>query len=425
MNTKLAITTTALVVTGLTLGAYYRKGSAAAPAFTTARVERGSVVDAVGATGSLEAVTTVQVGTQVSGTVEALYADFNSIVRRGQVIARLETSLFQTHVEQEQANLVRAEADRERLLVSLSDADTKLRRAIELSERQLIPAVDLEAAEVARRSAEAQLRSAEAQVTQAAAALNQVRVNLQKTVIASPIDGIVIARNVDIGQTVAASLQAPTLFVIAADLSKMRVNASIDEADVGRVRPGQPVTFRVDAFPEEEFEGRVSQVRLSPVVQQNVVTYAAVIDVPNPELKLKPGMTATVSIEVARRDGVLRVSESALRYQPTAEIFAALGQATPEGNSSAARKSGSTDRGGPVWRYDGGRLASLAVRPGLSDGRFIEVTGEGLEEGIELVTAVNLGEALAARPVTGNAVTAGNPLLGPQRRPGPAGGAAR
>lgn len=300
------------------------------PTVATALVTRGDIVETVGATGTLQAVTTVQVGTQVSGTIQSLNADFNSLVRKGQVLARLDPSLFQTQIEQSRANLIRAQADLERLRVALADAQTKLNRARELSARSLIPRTELETAEVNVRSAEAQIRSSEAQVTQAQASLNQTQVNIEHTVITAPIDGLVISRNVDVGQTVAASMQAPTLFVLAADLTKMQVVANLDESDVGRIRPNQPVTFRVDAYPNDTFRGTVSQVRLEPKVQQNVVTYATVIDVPNDGLKLKPGMTANVSVEIARATNVLRIPNAALRFRPTNEIFTALGQAPPE-----------------------------------------------------------------------------------------------
>src|SRR5688572_16024628 len=313
---------------GLAYYTYTRK--APAPTVTTAPVTRGDIVDTVGATGTLQALTTVQVGTQVSGTIQALYADFNSLVKKGQVLARLDPSLFQTQIEQARANLIRAQADLDRLKVGLDDARTKLARAQELSSRQLIPASDLETAQVNVRSIDAQIRSSEAQVTQARASLNQNDVNLQHTVIAAPIDGLVISRNVDVGQTVAASMQAPTLFVLAADLTKMQVVANLDESDVGRIRPGQRVAFRVDAYPADDFDGTVTQVRLQPIVQQNVVTYATVIDVPNPALKLKPGMTANVNVEIAKRTNVLRIPNAGLRFRPTNEIFAALGQTPPD-----------------------------------------------------------------------------------------------
>jgi HlyD family secretion protein len=327
---KLIVSLIAIIAIGISVGAYYNlKRAGVAPEVTTGKITRGSVVDTVGATGTLEAVTTVQVGSQVSGTVKDLYADFNSIVHQGQVIARLDPSLLQTQIEQQKANLIRAEADVERLRVSLDDAKVKLTRAEDLSKRNLIPQSDLETAQVNARSTEAQLRSSEAQLTQARASLNQAQVNLEHTVITAPIDGIVISRNVDVGQTVAASMQAPTLYLIAADLAKMQVNASIDEADVGRIRPGQVVRFRVDAYPTEEFRGTVSQVRLQPVVVQNVVTYTTVIDVPNQQLKLKPGMTANVTIEIARADNVLRVPAAALRFRPNADMFMALNLPVP------------------------------------------------------------------------------------------------
>ena len=319
------------------------------PEVSTVNLARGDVVDTVGATGALEAVTTVQVGSQVSGIIEALHADFNSIVRAGDVIARLEPSLFESQVEQARANLARSEADVQRLRVALEDAQTQLRRSEELAARDLISESELEASQVAVRSAEAQLRSAEAGVIQSRASLSQSEVNLGHTVITAPIDGIVIARQVDVGQTVAASMSAPELFIIAADLTKMQVIANIDESDVGRIRPGQPVTFTVDAYAAEEFDGTVSQIRLEPVVLQNVVTYATVIDVPNNDLRLKPGMTATVTLEISRRENVLRVPNSALRFRPAPDMFAVLNQPVPEVLQRGAGGTG----GGPGGRPGG------------------------------------------------------------------------
>jgi HlyD family secretion protein len=343
---KKAIVTLLVVgVIGGSAYAYYHYKETG-PKFTvsSATVSRGDIVDTVGATGTLQAVTTVQVGTQVSGTISQLNADFNSLVKKGQVLARLDPSLFQTQIEQARANLVRSQADLERQKVALEDANTKLKRAKELSDRQLLPRSELDAADVAARAAEAQLKSSEAQITQAQASLNQNQVNLEHTVIEAPIDGLVISRNVDVGQTVAASMQAPTLYVLAADLTKMQVVANLDESDVGRIRPGQVVTFRVDAYPNEMFRGTVSQVRLNPIVQQNVVTYATVIDVPNNELKLKPGMTANVNVEIARSSNVLRVPNSALRFRPTNEMYAAIGQTPPD--PAQLRADGGGRRGG-------------------------------------------------------------------------------
>ena len=326
-------TLTLLLLTGLVLSAglyTYLRQPDSVPEVRTATVSTGDVIDSVGATGILEAVTTVQVGSQVSGKIQELYADFNSIVRAGDVIARLDPSLFETQVEQSKANLIRAQADVERLAIAIDDAETRLARAEGLSARDLIPASEREAAQVEVRLAEAQLRSSRAQMTQAEASLNQVNVNLGHTIITSPIDGIVISRSVDVGQTVAASMQAPILFLLAADLTKMKVNANIDESDVGRIRPGQVVTFRVDAYPDSEFEGLVSQVRLEPIVVENVVTYATQIDVPNPDLRLKPGMTATVTLEIARRNDAVRIPNAALRFRPTDDMFVALSLPLPE-----------------------------------------------------------------------------------------------
>jgi HlyD family secretion protein len=362
---KKAIVTLLVVgVVGASAYAYYHYRETG-PKFTVnyAAVTRGDVVDTVGATGTLQAVTTVQVGTQVSGTISELHADFNSLVKKGQVLARLDPSLFQTQIEQARANLTRSQADLERQKVALDDATTKLARAKELSARQLLPRSELDAAEVAQRAAEAQLKSSQAQITQAQASLNQNQVNLEHTVIEAPIDGLVISRNVDVGQTVAASMQAPTLFVLAADLTKMQVVANLDESDVGRIRPKQVVTFRVDAYPTETFSGLVSQVRLNPIVQQNVVTYATVIDVPNNELKLKPGMTANVNVEIARSSNVLRVPNSALRFQPTNEMFAAIGQ-TPPDPSQLRADGGGRRRGQANQQASGPNQATPpAVRP--------------------------------------------------------------
>src|SRR5688572_22877712 len=293
------------------------RGRDAEVRYVTAPVTRGDVLDVVGATGTLQAVTTVQVGSQVSGTIQALYADFNSQVRKGDVLARLDPSLLQARLGQVQAAHVSAQANVERARATLEDARQKLARAQTLSAEGLVPQADLESARATHAEAAAQLKASQAAVTQAAANVRQAQVDMTHTIIGAPIDGVVVARNVDVGQTVAASLSAPVLFVIANDLSQLQVSASIDEADVGRVRPGQEATFRVDAYPERTFRGEVAQVRLQPTTNQNVVTYSTIVNVPNPQQLLMPGMTASVSIIVERRDKVLRVPASALRFRPT------------------------------------------------------------------------------------------------------------
>lgn len=402
MKRKLTIFSGLLVAATITVSAFYGRGGDDDVSITTDTVTRGSIVTQVSATGTLEAVTTVQVGSQVSGIIETLNADFNSVVKKGQVLARLEQSLFRSAIEQAQANLVRAEADHERVRLTLTDAETKLARARELSARQLIPANELEAAEVVRASTEAQLRSSAASVTQARASLQQAQVNLSKTVITSPIDGVVISRNVDVGQTVAASLSAPTLFLLAADLTQMQLNASIDESDLGNIGSGQPVTFTVDAYPGETFGGVVKQVRLNPVVTANVVTYAAIITAPNPELKLKPGMTATLDVEVARKDDVLRVPAAAIRFKPSAEQLEAI-------NATAADAS---PRQPQVWQDTGEAIVGVRIRIGLTDGVWTEVLDAPFAEGTRLVTRVALGDT-ASQPARSGASS--NPLM-PQAR---------
>ena len=351
---KLIVFVVLLAALGTGGWAYYQNRTRPEPTVTTVPVSRGEVVERVQATGTLEAVTTVTVGTQVSGVVQELYADFNSIVRKGQVIARLDPSILQVQIESQKANVVRAEADLERLHVALADAQQKYDRAKAMFAKELVPKTDYEAAELAVKSADAQIKSSEASLTQSKASLNQATVNLGYTVITSPIDGIVISRNVEPGQTVASSMNAPTLFIIAADLTKMQVVANIDESDVGRMRPGQVVSFRVDAYPTDTFVGAVEQVRLQPAVVQNVVVYSTVIAVPNPQLKLKPGMTATVGIEIARRNNVVRVPTAAVRFRPTEAMFTVLNQPVPPEVTRGGGFGGGRGREGGGRGRDGG-----------------------------------------------------------------------
>lgn len=392
-------------------------------ALATVAVTRGDVVETVGATGSLQAVTTVQVGSQISGTIKALYADFNSEVRNGQVIAELDPSLLQTQVEQARATVVRLQADVDRARVQLEDSQIKAQRAQELFDRQLIPRNDLETAQSTMKANDAALKAAQAQVVQAQASLNQNGVNLEHTVIRAPIDGIVISRNVDVGQTVAASMQAPTLFVIARDLGQMQLSASVDESDIGHIREGQPVSFRVDAYGGETFNGTVSQVRLQPVVEQNVVSYVTIVNVPNPDLRLKPGMTANLTIEVARANNVLRVPNSALRFRPTAEVFASLEQEPPSGGRppdpgqqakgsetrSDSRAIGTSGRTGAaatrsvVWALQDGKVHPMRVQTSISDGTMTAIVGGNIPESTQVVTGVTTPQTVAA--------PAGSPLL--------------
>jgi HlyD family secretion protein len=403
MKKRLVMILVAVLAVTASLAAYYRTaGGDAAPEYTTAPVTRGDVVETVEATGTLQAVTTVQVGTQVSGTIQSLHADFNSQVRKGQVIARLDPSLLQAQVDQAEATIVRLQADVERSQVALADAEVKLKRAHQLLAAQLIPAIDVENAQATVSQAQASVKSAQAQVTQAMASLNQNRVNLSHSIITAPVDGIVISRNVDVGQTVAARRSAPTLFVLAKDLTEMQVNASIDEADIGRIKSGESVTFRVDAYPRDEFHGTVSQVRLDPTVVQNVVSYVTVIDVPNKEMKLKPGMTANVTIEIERADNVLRVPNAALRFRPAQANTSA--QTTPQAGPPqatprAAREPGM--RGPSVWVLRDGQLVAVRVRPSVSDGTVTAIVDGELTESAVVVSGNGVAKAgTAAAPAS-------------------------
>src|SRR5262245_31338565 len=373
---KLILIVVLLAVAGSHGGWYYMRKNTKEPDVRTAPITRGDVVQAVQATGTLEAVTTVQVGTQVGGIVQELYADFNDFVKKGQVIARLDPTILDTQIEQQRANVTRSEADLERLKVSLADARQKLERAKALSERNLLPRTDLETAQVNVDSAQAQIKSSEAALVQAKSQLHTAEVNREHTDNTAPIDGIVIQRSVEPGQTVNAGMSAPTLYILAADLTKMQVNANIDEADVGTMRTGQHVTFRVDAFPAETFTGTVQQVRLQPTTVQNVVTYQTVINVPNEQFKLKPGMTANVTIEITRKTNVLRMPLAASRFRPTNEIFAALKQEPPAdfgrgGFGGRGRNAGGTGGGGQPGQPAGsaptaGGTPPAAVAPSAS-----------------------------------------------------------
>lgn len=363
---KIILTLVVLAVIGGGTAAYYMRKGVPEPTVTTMPLSRGDVAEVVQATGTLEAVETVDVGTQVSGVVEEMSADFNDIVKKGQVIARLDPSIIQTQIEQAEANVTRALADLDRLHVNLADAKRKYGQAQLMWEKQLIPRDQLDTAELNVKTQESQIKSSEAGLVQTRSQLNTQRVNLGHTVIKAPIDGIVISRSVDQGQTVAASMNAPVLYVLAADLTKMQVIANIDEAEIGRMRTGQPVSFRVDAYPTDSFIGTVHQIRLLPTTVQNVVTYSTVISVPNPDYKLKPGMTANVTIEIARRNNVLRAPAAALRFRPSTDVFAALKQEPPAELSRGFGRGGG--QGGPGGRNNqGGAPAQTpAATPGAT-----------------------------------------------------------
>ena len=376
-------------------------------------IDKGTVTALVDTTGTLNPVIIVDIGSQVSGKIENIYVDFNSQVKAGQILAELEQSNFQTKVQQNEANYLSSVAAVEKSKVSLENSKKKLDRAKSLFEKELLSYEEFETAEVQYFSAKADLQSSEARLAQAKAQLDTSNVDLTYTIIKSPIDGVVINRSVNVGQTVAASFQAPVLFQVANDLTKMQVECSVDEADIGRVKEGQTARFTVDAFPDDNFTGVVKQVRYSPEVIQNVVTYTTIVDVENPEMKLRPGMTATIFIVVGEATNALRVSNSALRFQPPPEVMQALfeemrrdmqakrgqtGQADgqqgggrPQGNfqmGQGTRGMGSRQRDrARVWIQDEeGKLKMVSIRTGVTDNTYTEITGGDIKEGQEVIT---------------------------------------
>ena len=384
MKRRTLVLVAVMLLATITVGAFHsRHNVLLAP--VTEPVTRGDIVTVVAATGTVNAVTTVEVGSEVTGAIESLGADFNDIVRKGEVLARLDPAVYQTTLDQAKAALQSASADRERYRVAEAESDAVLARDRNLFAKQLMTEEDFQVAEADSRSAAADVASADAVIRQARSAVDTAQLNLSKTIIESPINGVVVSRSVDVGQTVSATMSAPTLFVLAADLSKMQVQASIDESDVGRVKEGQPVSFHVDAFPSQTFVGKVLQVRLNPTVDSNVVTYTAIIDAPNVRFQLKPGMTALVSIEVARRDNVLRVPTSALQFKPTPDVLARFGGASaPVG----------TEKSNIVWTLSGSTLAPAPVTTGITDSVYTEIVTAPFGERTPVVTRI----AATAKP---------------------------
>jgi len=299
------------------------KAASAAGAFRTAKVERGDIRVTISATGTLAATSTVDIGSQISGQVTQVLVDFNDHVSRGQVLARIDPSTYEAQIAQGAAQVQGARANLAAAQATLRNAQADYARKTELADDKLVSRSDADLARAARDQAQAQVNASRAQIVQQQEATRTSRVNLDRSVLRSPVDGVVLTRTVEPGQTVAASLQAPVLFQIAEDLSQMQIVLAIDEADIGQVKVGQGVAFNVDAFPERQFRGRVRQVRLSPTNTSNVITYPVVVSVDNSEQTLLPGMTANAEIEVSRRDGVLRVPNAALRFKPADEAATA------------------------------------------------------------------------------------------------------
>lgn len=378
--------------------------------FRTVRVDRGAVESTVTATGALNAVVTVQVGSQISGTIAKLGADFNSQVTQGQIIAQIDPTRFRANVAQADSNLKSAEAALVRAKVNVRQAKIELDRAKPLAEQKVIGAADLDAAQSKYDQAVADNEAAEAQVGQSRAQVGMARYDLEHTTIRAPISGTVLQRSIDVGQTVAASLQAPVLFTIAQDLSRMEVHVAVDEADVGKLREGQEATFTVDAYPGEAFKGTIFQIRSQPTVTQNVVTYDAVLRVDNKDGKLRPGMTASVRAVSQRHEGVLRISNSALRFRPTADLLdagptggpgAAAGASGGGGGGKGPREGGRGAGGGrwaKVYLPVGQKVSVTRFRPGISDDEFTEIIGGNLKEGDEVVLDATGGSQPSGPP---------------------------
>jgi HlyD family secretion protein len=364
---KTAIISAVIILLAVT-GYILFRGNGNEQKFRTEKVTKGDIVMAVTSTGTVNPVTTVLVGTQVSGTIKEIYVDFNSPVKKGQLIARIDPALFEAQVNQARANLFSARANQEKAEATLVDAKRTMDRNKELFSKNLVARSELDTAETNHETAKASVRAAKAQVAQTEAALSLAETNLYYTKIVSPVEGIVVSRNVDVGQTVAASFQTPTLFSIAQDLTKMQIDANVDESDIGNIKVGQDVGFIVDAYPDITFKGSVWQVRNAPITVENVVTYDVVIQVSNPDLKLKPGMTANVSIIVAIKKDVLKIPNAALRFR-----LAEKGVQTPEKKVPG------------IWISEKGQAMRVPVSTGISDGSYTELVSGDLREGQEVI----------------------------------------
>ncbi len=427
MKKKIIVITAILVIIAgvvLVLSLFSRNKNEPAK-YKKEAVDKGNIEALVITTGTLNPVIIVEIGSQVSGKIDNLYVDFNSQVKQDQVIAELDQAQFITRVKQDEANYQSAEAALEKAKITLANTKKKYDRAMNLFEKDLISFEEKETIETQYYSAMADIQSSEARLEQADSQLDSSKVDLTYTIIKSPIDGVVISRRVNIGQTVAASFQAPVLFQIANDLNKMQVECNVDEADIGKVKEGQKVKFTVDAFPDENFTGKVRQVRFAPEIVQNVVTYTTIVEVNNPEMKLRPGMTATASVVTGEAKNVLRVPNSALRFNPSLSpeemqaLMASMRQEMRESRGGSGRPEGShpggdsqrqnSQRSGSgqnasgmrgfgmqgtqmrqlarVWMEDeNGKLKMVFVRTGVTDSSYTEIVSENLKEGQFVIT---------------------------------------
>jgi HlyD family secretion protein len=390
MKKYLIILTVVLLIAGIAVFFYLKRTPEVS--YKTVKIARGTIVSTVAATGNLSAVTTVQVGTQVSGTIQKLYVDYNSRVKKGQAIAEIDPSLFNASVEQSQGNFLSAEANLLKAKVTLADAERTVKRNKKLLADGIISQGDYDVAETAWQSAKAGLKAAEGSVAQTRGSLMQAKTNLRYSIIRSPVDGVVISRAVDVGQTVAASFQTPTLFTIAQDLTKMQIEVSVDEADISRIKMDQDASFTVDSYPEQSFKGKVVQIRNAPVINQNVVTYITVVNVDNTDLKLKPGMTANVSIEVARKDDALKLPPAALRFKPKSkaeepkqgkQAGGPAGSGTREAGGKPGGRKGAS--GQQVYILKDNAPLGVSVKTGIASNSSIELIEGSLKEGDEVI----------------------------------------
>ncbi len=435
-----------LVGGGVGFFALRRSASDAPIVFKTSKVDKGAVEQMVTATGALNAVVTVQVGSQVSGIILKLGADFNSQVQEGQIVAQIDPTRFKAGVQQAEASLKNAEAAEARARVNDNQAKLDYDRARRLGDQAVVGQAELDQLKSKRELTQVELISSQAQVAQARATVGVARVDLERTTIRAPIAGTVLQRAVDVGQTVAASMSAPTLFTIAQDLSRMEVRAAVDEADVGKLREGLDARFTVDAYPGQEFTATIFQIRSQPNVQQNVVTYDAILRVENPEGKLRPGMTANVRIVCQRRDSVIRVPNAALRFKPAVELVMAPAPGTPGAPGAGGAGSGFPGGGHPgadsagggggfrpgggggggfpggggrgggggggggrrgadggrmftrVYKTSGDKVVAVPFKAGISDDEFTEVLSGPISAGDEIVTEASGGNVPAAAP---------------------------
>jgi len=390
MNKRRTFWIIAIVVIAMVLaGAWFLFGNRpeeAKPEYSLGKITRGNIVSNVSATGTLSPVITVQVGSQVSGTIQHLYADFNSRVKKGDLIAQIDPSLFKARLAEADANLKSAQAARDKAWVGVLDAKRQLDRLKELEKKSLVSESDVDAAKFAHETAVVEHKVKQAAIAQTVAARDREKVNLAYTSIFAPINGVVISRDVDVGQTVAASLQAPTLFTIAQDLTHMQIETEVDEAFIGNINNDQHVNFTVFAYQKRKFTGRVAQVRLNPKVEAGVVKYNCIIHVDNDDLALKPGMTATVAIEIARNEDILKVPNTALRFVP----------ALPPERLKQLRNKIKTNEGF-IWIPGDTGLEPLKVSIGITGEKETEISGDKLTEGMPIAMPPKRGDTKRKR----------------------------